>query len=270
MKKLSGLSMLSCLVLGAALPAVAQVTWNYAGTCAVSNGATSSCTASAGNTLVTSAYTASSASGARYVAATLTNQGGSGIGMTSGGESLSSPNHGIDNNGNHELVLLNFGSNLVTLQSIATGWSNTDTDISILRWTGGSSGPNLLNTLNMASSGLASGWALVKSGDLDTGKTANGAGNFTGSTLGTGLAASTANSSSWWLVSSYFGAAASGLDKGNDYFKLMSVTAQCVTTTNGKPCGGKPPPTVSEPGSIGLAAAALFGLAWTRRRRSAR
>lgn len=269
MKKLSGLTLLACLSLGAALPATAQVTWNYAGSCAVSDGSTSTCTPSAGNTLITSAFTASTNSGSKYVAGMLTNQGASGIGMTSPGENTLSPNHAIDNSGNHEVVLLNFGSNLVTLQSISTGWSNTDTDISILRWTGATTGPSMTSTSNMANNGLASGWTLVKSGDLD-GQTTTTARDFAGATLNTDLTVSAANSSSWWLVSSYFGANATNLDRGNDYFKLLSVTAKCVTTTTGGACGGTPPITVSEPGSLGLAGAALFGLAWSRRRRSAR
>lgn len=266
MKKLSGLTLLACLTMGAALPAAAQVTWNYANTCAVTNGPQSTCTPSAGNTLVTTALAA--ASGAQYALATLTNQGGSGIGITAPGESTTPPQHSIDNNGYHELVLLDFGTNLVTLQSIATGWSNTDTDVSILRWTGGTTPPTM-DVYNMATNGIASGWALVKSGDLDVGKTANSSGDFSGGTLTTGLTVNAANSSSWWLVSSYFGSNATNLDKGNDYFKLLSVTAKCVSNTAGGACGTPPPTHVSEPGSLGLAAAALFGLAWTRRRRNA-
>lgn len=266
MKTLSGLTLFACLTMGAALPAAAQVTWNYGTTCAVTNGPQSTCTPSAGNTLVTTALAA--ASGAQYALATLTNQGAAGIGISSPGEATTPPQHAIDNNGFHELVVLDFGANLVTLQSISTGWSNTDTDISILRWTGGSAPPSM-DVTNMATNGIASGWSLVRSGDLDLGKTPNSNGSFTGGTLSTGLTANAANSSSWWLVSSYFGANATNLDKGNDYFKLLSVTAKCVSNTAGGPCGSTPPTHVPEPGSLALAGVALFGLAWTRRRRTA-
>lgn len=201
--------------------------------------------------------------------ATISDQGGSGIGVTSGGETSGSPNHAIDSSGKEELILINFGSQKVSLTGVSSGWSYNDTDVSLLRWTG-SSAPNLstMSLTGSASGLLASGWALVASSDLD-GSSTNG--NSTFGTRSMSLTDSTA-ASSWWIVSAYFGTTSGNLDRDNDYFKLLSVSGCLGTFVNGKCSAGGTGTgnSVPVPGTLALAGLGLAGFAWRRRAAAAR
>ena len=285
----------AAVVLGYSGGATAQSTWNLGSVtgacvpgliCDVVSGTPSTVQATLtgwGSTGVSAAYTGG----------TITDQGSLGAGFNSNGAETP-PDHAFDNragggvNGTatNEMLLISF-SGKVALSAMATGWSNTDSDVSVLRWDG--AGAPDLSTTN-GSNGLAGkGWTLISSKDIDgnlAGTTGDTAGGSFGLSTGTGANKADTKVSSWWLISTFFGStdAANGLENtANDFFKILSFTGTVCTGAvtggstgstgngngNGGTCGGGGGGGgggVPEPGSFALAALAVLGVAGTRRR----
>jgi PEP-CTERM motif-containing protein len=156
------------------------------------------------------------------------------------------PEHAIDNNQRYEMLLIGFNTP-TKLTQMDIGYSNTDSDMTVLAYT--SNTPFALNTNLVGktySQLTTSGWTVI--GDyanvpLNTQQDIN--------TAGGGVV------SSYWLIGAYnpLGGTAS-LTDGNDYVKLFSVTGT----------GGNTTKSVPEPTSLALVAAGLIGALRVRRR----
>jgi hypothetical protein len=197
----------------------------------------------------------SAAPNANFGTASIAYYGGGGLGITSKGETLTSPQHATDNSGSTEAFLINFGTLSLALNQISIGWSSGDADISILRYTGANA--PLLGNSTVANLDAAAGWEWV--GDYASLKPSSPL-NFN-----TGNDAKTA---SWWLVSAYNSgysgkSSVPGLSNGDDYFKLSGIGGMVVD---------KAPPRndVPEPGSFALFGIAMLGFAIVRAKSKAK
>lgn len=181
---------------------------------------------------------------------------------------------------NIEALFLDFDTAKVNLTNLSIGYKGSDADISVWAWTGAGDA-NIAGTtakgsttMSGTTSAALSGWTLVSNH------------NFSGTTNGVEQSTNGTLYSSYFLITTYFGATSStlGLDAGNDSFKLDSFTVGLCTGANKQLQGGTsgtgsaggngatcntvtPPPSgVPEPGSLALAGLALAGVVASRRK----
>ena len=165
----------------------------------------------------------------------------------------SSPGYALDNDQRYEMILLSFGAK-VSLTALNLGYVNTDSDMTIMAYTGGG------NALTDLQSGLkkwsdfgAGGTSATLAGTLGWQALAN----FNGDTSqGNRTIVSSGIASSYWLIGAYNPLAnpnGGALNDGLDYMKVSSVSGNVVP----------------EPGSLALLAAALLGMVAVRQRKKA-
>lgn len=173
-----------------------------------------------------------------------------------------SPEHATDNNQRYDSVLFSFNS-AIDLNSVTIGWTQTDSDISILAYTG--TGTCVVAGTCSADMGgktyaqLANyGWSFI--------------GHYTDLSVNTAKDVNAGNvTSSYWLIGALNPLVSdTNISKGNDYVKLLALSGDKYTPpcTPGTPgCGGGN--NVPEPGTLLLMGAGLFGLTRMSRRKTA-
>jgi hypothetical protein len=170
------------------------------------------------------------------------------------------PEHAIDNEQRFDMVMLDFGASKVNLTSVDLGWTSTDSDITVMAYTGTNPVP-LINKTYGALVGL--GWTVI--GNYSNVAPVNGTGtaNLTATNAET---LASGKYSSVWLIGAYNWVAAGGTLNQNtsagyvDYVKLAAVTGDVKVSTQTR---------VPEPGSLALLSLALVALSYTSRRREA-
>lgn len=177
------------------------------------------------------------------------------------------PGHTMDNNSRYDSMLFDFGvGNAAKLNSVTVGWWYTDSDITVLAYTG--TGTPAFTSANQGyASLLSSGWSVVKSAaagaKTGTANYADAAGNTpqqnTNASKYVPLAVNDLNvSARYWLVgalNTLVQQLPSGatVNNGNDYIKIAAISATYDTP---------------EPSSIVLAGGALAGAVLMRRRKN--
>lgn len=215
------------------------------------------------------------------------NYGGAAASGGGGTKAIASTSLPAGCGGSIEAMLMSFTGNYA-LNKLTIGYRDTDADLSVYAWVG-TGAPDLATktkndgttvaaaqTVNTAVADSLGGWVLIGSNNM------GGAGCIAGTTTpvcpaGTNVfTLGTTVFSSYFLVTTYFGATTASLTAGDDAFKInqFSLAAQPTTGctaygagTTAVLCSGL---TVPEPASMALIGFGLLGAGFARRQALAR
>ena len=166
--------------------------------------------------------------------------GNTAIPNTGDGSEWATPEHAVDNQQRFDSVLFSFSS-AVDLNKVEIGYLDTDSDITVLAYTGGNGLP-AVPAMTGTYSGLTSqGWTFI--------------GHYTDLVLNSPVSINPGNvSSAYWLIAPYVPAwGTTTYSVGNDAVKLLALY------------GDKPSNGVPEPNALLLLGIAMMGV-WTTRR----
>lgn len=174
-----------------------------------------------------------------------------------------SPQHGVDNDGRIDSVLLSFGQ-AVELSDVSFGWAYRDSDFTLAAYTGADPAAGTqLGNYNYRQL-TSNGWSLV------TGSTTNGTGSYDGTgspNTYTVNNSATPIASSYWLISALNPklSGRNGLDAKDDYFKLKAVGAKAPPSPSSRRTPS--PPSIPEPSALPLLLGGLLMAGYLRHRR---
>lgn len=262
--KLRAGSVLAASVMAAlfSASAVASVNYSFTGGSGQTVSGTSFAAAGGPNVVVTG-WANTTAAGATGVnddkLASQTVKMWNGLGVDNSIEPSTSPQHSTDNNGQTDMILFSFASD-IALTGLSIGWSNTDSDMTVLAYTGGGVAPSLTGKTYGELTAAGGGWTLIN-------HLSNVSNVSSNSTSIAGSAAFNGGTSkifsSYWLVGAYNPLVGNspGWTTENDYVKISGLTGE-KRPTNG---GGQVP----EPATLFLMGAGLLGMTYMRRRETA-